>query len=191
MLGQGVLQKHINKQPSNTSLIRSHILGQGVLQKHIGQGVLRRHSSKEPSNALLMCSPLFGQGVLQECGKHISESHFTNLTLKQQLPGQYDNFFFTMRSIESFVCAYVWSIYRISSASMIQQLKRFQSTYHIRTICIHVLQYNIFKWPAILMRCKSDAAAREGDQASATLTDESRHVSRPPISYTVAGEGEG
>ena len=44
------------KQPSNTSLMCSHIVGQGVLPKHIGQGVLRRHISKEPSNASLMCS---------------------------------------------------------------------------------------------------------------------------------------
>ena len=137
MLGQGVLQKHINKEPSNASLMCSNILGsgsaskiiskepsntslmcspffgQGVLRKDIskepsntslmcspyfGQGVLRRYISKEPNNTSLMCSPFFSQGVLQECGKHISDSHLqlTHLKLKQQLLGQYDNFFFTV-----------------------------------------------------------------------------------------------
>ena len=83
ILGQGVLPKYI---------------GQGVLPNYIGQGVLRRHISKEPSNASLMCSPFFGQGVLQECGKHSHFTHFTHLKLKQQFPGQYDNFFFTVYS---------------------------------------------------------------------------------------------
>ena len=41
-----------------------------------------------------MCSPFFGQGVLEECGQHISDSHLIHLKLKQQLFGQYDNFFF-------------------------------------------------------------------------------------------------
>ena len=54
---------------------------------------------KEPINVSLMCSPFFGQGVLQECEKHISDSHFTHLKLKQQLPGQYDNFFISYSAI--------------------------------------------------------------------------------------------
>ena len=54
MLGQEVLQKHINKEPSNVSLI------------FFGQVVLRRYISKEPSNVSLMCSPFSGQVVLRK-----------------------------------------------------------------------------------------------------------------------------
>ena len=83
------------KEPINVSLMCSDILWSGS-------------ASKEPINVSLMCSPFFGQGVLQECGIHISDSHFTHLKLKQQLPGQYDNFFITVCMICNAQTSRIW-----------------------------------------------------------------------------------